>query len=288
MSEKRRLSHSQNFIKRPELVRELLDLSEITPDDLVVEIGPGKGIITRELLKRAGRVIAIEKDILLANSLSSQIKEKQFTLVVGDFLTWQFPHEEFKVFSNIPFNYTADIVNKLTRSPHPPVDSFLILQEAAAFRFAGQPYTKESQISILLAIDFDITIIRTIALSNFEPRPKTNIVFTRIHKRTNPLISRELSTDFRDFVIYGYNQWQPTILGAFRNIFSSEQRAKLVKAQNLEALKPSDLSVNQWISIFQVYSKYVSESKKRMVRGSEQRLVAQQKKIEKQHRTRKH
>lgn len=287
MSSQRELGHSQSFIRRPELVEELLDLTGIGPNDLVVEIGPGKGVITRELVKRAGRVIAVEKDPRFAEGLSLLSTQGDFQLVIGDFLEWQLPQDKYKVFSNIPFNYTADIVDKLTSSDNLPVDMYLIVQEAAAHRYAGMPYHKNSLISILVAIDFSVRILRGIDRNCFEPKPGVSVVLAHFGRRSQPLISERDRQLFRDFVVYGYIQWASTVLEAFSKVFTKRQVSIIIKFQKLEGLKPTELTIDQWMELFDTFCRYVGERKKRHVRGSEKLLRRQQEKLDKLHRTRK-
>lgn len=287
MFSERAIEHSQNFIRHPQLVRQILELSNVSSADLVVEIGPGTGMITRELVKTAGRVIAIERDRRFSERLLEINGSGNFQLVIDDFMKWQLPRENYKVFSNIPFNYTADIVSKLTTSDRKPTDIYLIMQESAAHRFIGRPYEKNSQISIMLSIEFSVEIMRQIDRNFFEPRPSVNIVFAHFTKRTTPLMSIASLQDFRDFVVYGYNQWSPTIIDAFRKIFTHRQRAIVVRSMNLTGLKPSDLNTEQWIQLYHSYNEYVDENRKNLVRGSEKRLRKNQSELIKQHRTRK-
>lgn len=286
MSSQRQLKHSQNFIRRPELVRELLELTNIGLHDLVIEIGPGKGIITRELVKKAGRVIAIERDPVLAKELSLLNTQGDFQLVVKDFLEWQLPEEPYKVFSNIPFNYTADIVSKLTNSDALPTDIYLIMQKAAAHRFAGMPHKKNTLVSTLIGIDFSVRILHKIDRDSFVPKPGVDIVFVHFSKHVNELIPDKQRLLLRDFIVYGYTQWALTVLEAFKKVFSRRQRQIISKSLNVEDLKPSDLTIEQWLELFNTFCKYTSEDKKRVVQGSEGRLSKQQTKLSKNHRTR--
>lgn len=206
MSAQRELQYSQNFIRRSRLVKELLELTEIGPDDLVVEIGPGKGMITRELLKRAGRVVAVERDPEFSEELSSLEEQRHFQLVIGDFLDWQLPREKYKVFSNIPFNYTADIVKKLTTADNLPTDIYLIMQKAAAYKFAGMPYHKNSLASILISIDFSVQMLREIDRESFKPKPSVDVVFVHFDRYARSQTPRSLIPEderelFRDFVV---------------------------------------------------------------------------------------
>lgn len=287
MLTERKIEHSQNFICQPKLVQDLLSLSSIGRNDLVVEIGPGKGIITQELLRCAGYVIAVEQDARFAEHLSLLTPQSNLRLVICDFLSWQLPQEQFKVFANIPFNHTADIVTRLTSAKSNLGEMYLIMQEAAAHRFAGVPYVKNSQASILLAIDFSVELLRKISPSYFKPKPNVSIVFVHFARRTRPLVSENNRQSFRDFVVYGYNQWAPTLIDAFKDIFSRRQLSIIAKTHDLTGLKPSDLTLDQWLGLFDTYCKYVSEDKKKLVFESERRLKKMESRLDKQHRTRK-
>jgi hypothetical protein len=106
-------------------------------------------------------------------------------------------------------------------------------------------------------------------------------------KRTTPLLPKTNLQDFRDFVVYGYNQWSPTIIDAFREVFTNRQRIIITRSMNLAGLKPSDITTEQWIELYNAYSKFVGEDKKNLVRRSEKRLKRNQSKLTKQYRTRK-
>jgi len=283
--EGRQIWQSQNFLRRPEFVASLIERTNITPNDLVLEIGPGKGIITRQLASRAGRVIAVEIDERLATYLQTSFQDiPNVEIVEADFLKWRLPEEQYKVFSNIPFNMTADIVRKLTEDGNPPELAYLIMQDKAASRFMGKP--KDSQTSILLKPWFEIEIIANINGREFTPVPKVNAVLAEFRKRKQPLIEPQNRQWFRDFVVYGYNQWQPNILDAFRDVFSPRQRSILERGSGIKSTKPSELTLEQWLKLFKTFTTYVPSEKKEVVRGAEEKLKRQQQTLRKWHRTR--
>lgn len=286
MSSQRELSHSQNFIRKSELVNDLLGITNINSEDLVIEIGPGKGIITRELVKRANHVISVERDPRFIADLSLHNSQDNLQVVNSDFLEWQLPSGKYKVFSNIPFNYTADIINKLTSAANLPTDIYLIMQEAAAFRFAGQPYQDNSLASTLIGIDFTVEVLRKISRESFEPRPNVQIVFVHFAKHQTPRILSEERQLFRDFVVYGYTKWTPSVLESFKEVFTNRQRSIIAKSQKLIGVKPTELTIDQWIGLYKTFRQYVSEDKKDLVHGGEERLKQKQSKLEKSYRTR--
>ncbi len=125
--------YSQNFLKDSSLVASLLDRSSINSDDVIYEIGPGKGIITKQLALRCKQVVAIEKDPRLSALLLQKFADRPNVIIhPGDFLHYHLPCQPYKVFANIPFNITASIVTKLTASEYPPEEAYLTMQKEAA------------------------------------------------------------------------------------------------------------------------------------------------------------
>ena len=135
---RRRIVYSQNYLRSPRLVDRLLDRSAISGDDLVIEIGPGRGVITERLAARCRQVIAVEKDPVLVEELRARFAQGgNVALFAADFLEFPLPLTSYKVFANIPFNITAAIVGKLTSGISPPSDAYLGMQREAADRFLG-------------------------------------------------------------------------------------------------------------------------------------------------------
>lgn len=286
--DERQLSHSQNFLKSFEFVGNLIDRTGIKSEDFVVEIGPGKGIITSELSKRAGRVVGVELDPALARSLKvSFFGNDNVEIVEADFLKWDLPKLPYKVFANIPFNMTAEMVNKLLFAENPPEAAYLIIQDRAAGRFMGPPFGPASQISTLLQPFYNMDIIARIDRKEFDPVPNVNTVLAKFEKREEPLVDYNNQSLYRDFVIYGCNQWKPTLTDAFRGIFSGKQLKIIEKNFNLKGLKPSEFNVSQWVGIFDVFMQFVPQDKKDFIKGAERRLKSMQSGMKKQHRTRR-
>jgi len=283
---KRRLSHSQNFFRETAAVRELVGKVNIATEDVVVEIGSGKGIITLELAKKARKVIAVEVDKQLYSELIEKLRGlDNVELINADFMTWALPRQPYKVFANIPFNMTAEIVGKLIGDEHSPELTYLIMQEKATERFVGQPVAKDTQISILLKNEFEAEIIAKISRREFMPKPMVDAVLLMLRKRDKPLIEIRDRQIWRDFVVYGYNQWKPTVLEAFVKIFSHEQRQKLEQVVGRKT-KPREVRVEQWVALFEYFKENVADDKKVLVAGAERKLKMRQDKLQKIHRTR--
>lgn len=281
------LKWSQNFLKNPKLVKYLVGKSSIGEHDVVYEIGPGKGIITEQLASQCQQVVAIEKDPRLYQLLRQKFKENnKVKIKFGDFLKYQLPLiKRFKVFSNIPFNITADIIKKLTSLKNPPVDTYLIIQKEAARKYMGLP--RETQCALLLKPWFKMKIIHQFKPTDFQPVPKVDIVLLQIKKRERPLIEKNQTQLYRDFIVYGFNQGKPTLKKALKKIFTHQQFIRLAENLKFSKLaKPTDLNFNQWFGLFDYFVKNVEKTKQELVYGAEKQLRYQQAKLTKVHRTR--
>src|SRR3989344_657166 len=136
----RHVPYSQNFIDNPKLISKLLKESGISSSDTVIEIGAGNGNITKPLSKICKKVLAVEIDYYLYRNLVLNIAGITNVLCINtDIFDFEFPSYSYKVFSNIPFNYTSRIINKLFLSDRPPEAAYLIMQKEAAEKFAGIP-----------------------------------------------------------------------------------------------------------------------------------------------------
>ena len=282
------IRYSQNFIANSSLVRDLVRKSSMSKDDVVYEIGPGTGVITRELAKQCKKVIAVEID----NNLTQKLKEKfSATLNIeiqrGDFLNYSISEPKYKVFSNIPFNITADIIKKLTGLKNPPLDAFLFVQKEAAEKFIGQPLTKETQASILLKSSFELSVVHKFKKTDFRPVPGVDIVLLRILKRSRPLIETKNLQLYRDFITYIFNSQKPVLKQGLKKIFTNHQFSRLAEDLKFpESAKPTDLDFSQWFGLFDFFLKGTDVSKKLLIRSSEDVLRNQQSKLQKVHRTR--
>lgn len=264
-----RMILSQNFIKSPSLVKQLLSVSTIKAGDLVIEIGPGKGIITQELVNCVSKVITIEKDRELYFFLKNKfVNQPNLQIINQDFLTWNLPQSPYKIFSNIPFSITADIISKILKSLQKPTEIYLIIQLEAANKFC---LSKDfnNQDAILLSPFYYIEILGDIDRSAFTPKPQVDIMFTKFILKNTPLINIENYQQFRDFVIYGFNQWKPNIFEIYKKIFSYDQFKKINHQLKINSLKPSQLSIDQWSDFFEIYQKFVSPQKQKFIIGFE-------------------
>lgn len=281
------LTITQNFLRSPKLVSQLLRDSSIGPEDLVVEIGSGTGIITERLATSCRQVLAIEKDPALARGLRQRLaRYENVALFETDILAFPMPISPYKVFSSIPFNVTAAIIGQLTSRASAPEDAFLIVQSEAAARFLGQP--KESLAALLIKPWFEPTIVHRFRRHDFIPAPRVDVVMLRLRKRGPPLVAAHQTRQYRDFVTAVCTSWQPTIHASLAMIGGRPLARDLARQTKLDLNQPPMmLSFVAWLALFDAYAATHRQrhGEDRMI-GAEQRLRDQQRQLKKDHRTR--
>ena len=252
----RQVCLAQNFLRSPKLVRRLVGMTTIGPCDTVYEIGPGNGIITAALASVARQVIAIEKDPELVRRLRDRFRVlDNVEIVQKDFLVYSLrgrrdERAEYKLFANIPYNITAQIVRKILYEPSNISEAYLILQREAAKKFSGS--SGETLFSILAKPLFEFQILYQLRRLDFRPVPSVDSVLLSIKRRTRPLIEKQDVASYRDFVQFGFGRWKPNLRLAFKNVFTYKQWKRLAHDLDfpLDAT-PRELSFEQWLGLYQ-------------------------------------
>jgi len=248
---------SQNFLKDKALVSSLVEKSSINKKDTVLEIGPGNGIITTELLRKAGYVIAVEKDPDLFEKLLLKYKNrKDIEVHNSDILQFDLPKYEYKVFSNIPFSIEGTLVRKLIYHPHnPPVDAYLIMRRDVATRMVGIP--KEGLFSLLHKPWFDLEIFHDFKREDFKPEPKVQSSMLRFTKKKKPIIDFEMKENYRLFLEKAFGGGG-RIKQNLSPLFSKTQLYRLSSdlGFGLNSI-PTQLSFEQWLGLYNFFIKSV-------------------------------
>jgi 23S rRNA (adenine-N6)-dimethyltransferase len=279
------IAYAQNFLRSPELVERLLDRSGIGADDLVIEIGPGRGVITERLAARCRQVLAVEQDPILVEELRVQFAHApNVALFAGDFLSFPLPLTAYKVFANIPFNITAAIVGKGTSGTSPPIDTYLAVQREAAVRFMGTP--QETLVAVLLKPWFEPTVVHRFRAADFVPRPGVDVVLLRLRRREVPLVSPSDAALFGDFAAYVFTAWQPTVREALARILPKRLVTDIERAAGVSlARPPSEIPFPAWICLADTF-RTLAGDRAAIVLGARERLERQQLQLQKRHRTR--
>jgi 23S rRNA (adenine-N6)-dimethyltransferase len=190
----KRLAHySQNFLRSPKLVDELIAKSNLTSTDTVYDIGAGSGVITSRLALKVGKVIAVEFEPRIVETLK-QNTEKLTNVSVRheDFLKTPLPKTAYKIFANIPFHLSSPIIKRFINTPDAPQAVYLIVQK----QFGEKLVSNESgrftaQLGMIIGAEYTVKILKNLQKADFWPNPAIDTVFIEMVKRKQPLVPKD-------------------------------------------------------------------------------------------------
>lgn len=279
------LWRSQNFLRDPRLVEELVTRAGISSGDTVYDLGAGSGNLTVALAARARRVVAIERDPALATALRRRFAhQRNVTVRDANIASYRLPRSDHLVFASPPFDMTSAIVDKLTSAELPPRDAYLVLQLEAARRFAGRP--RMTLAALLIAPWFAIDEIHRFRRSDFAPPPSVDAVFVRLHKRGPPLVSSRDRSRFRDFAVALFTPRTPTLSASIERVLGRRTAVELAREARVDTrATPSRVPLSTWLRLYRAFSSQPAHVQERVF-GAEARLRRQQRRLRKVHRTR--
>ncbi len=231
----------QNFLTDRRVLDAIVDAAHLTSDDRVLEIGPGQGVLTRELAQHAGKVVAVELDRDLMPILQPlQAEFPNLDLVWGDFLkvSWDdlgLPETGTKVVANIPYYITTPILLKLlheeelTTKPFAEAtgrvsDILLMVQAEVADRLNARPGTKDyGSITVLVQYAATVETVVKVPRSSFKPAPNVDSKVIRLRPRTEPVIDVAEPKVFFKVVRAAFNQRRKTLLNALSMSFDKDR-----------------------------------------------------------------
>ena len=283
----RKPKHGQNFLRSTRLARWLLAKTSISADDLVLDIGAGRGTLTEPLSGRCRRVVAFEIDPLVFRDLKRRFRDSaSVSLVHADFLTCQLPREPYKVCANLPFNITADVVAKLTSGVDPPQDAYLVVQREAAERFTVDRGQRFTLAACLLYPRWRARVLAQVPAAAFRPPPSVNAALLHLRLRPNPLIAARDHALFRDLVAQGFVGGS-SLGHALRPLLTARQRRRIATDLKLELdLRPSEVRPQQWVALLRFVVRHRCQVNLASIRGAHVRLRNRQRRLRKSHRTR--
>ena len=178
----------QNFLHDQNLARWIVDQAQITPEDYVVEIGPGLGALTRFILEKGARVLAIEKDTRLANFLRAHFGHERLEVINNDALKFDpralFAHRQVKLLGNLPYNISSALLLKFLEQPSPISLWLLMLQKEVAMRLSASPSTHDyGALTLRVQLHNRVKYLRTVRATVFFPQPDVDSAVVRILPR---------------------------------------------------------------------------------------------------------
>ena len=182
-------SLGQNFLIDDSVLTDIVEGAEVNKDDLIIEIGPGVGSLTAQLIGRAKKVVSIELDNDLIPILKEELGQyENFTLIHKDALKVDFNeiigHENsVKLVANLPYYVTTPIIVKLLKDNYNFKSLTIMIQKEVAERINAEPNCKEyGALSLLVQYYCDTKIVRKVSPGSFIPRPKVDSIVIRLDK----------------------------------------------------------------------------------------------------------
>lgn len=214
----------QNFLINGEVIANILDYAEIKPDDTVVEIGPGVGFVTEQLVKRAKEVIAIELDEEAVRELE-KLNAPNLRIIHQDILKTDLStltNGKFKVVANIPYYITSPIIAHLlgevddtdNKNRSKITEIVLMVQEEVALRMCATEKSPSKQYGLLTILSqfwADVEIMELVGRRSFYPAPKVNSALVRLKVREKPRLELSDYTHFRKTVKAAFSQRRKNI-----------------------------------------------------------------------------
>jgi 16S rRNA (adenine1518-N6/adenine1519-N6)-dimethyltransferase len=248
-------SLSQNFLIDSAIIRKFVTFAEVSQGDQVLEIGPGAGAITQELLARGAHVLAVEKDSVLAKHLERmQTEDGRLEVVCGDVL--EFPLEtlrgKWKVVSNIPYQITAPILEALCESAALFESVTLVIQKEVGDRISAKPRTKMMG-SLTIFVQFYTEFVGAfpIAAACFYPKPDVESMALKLRfRRELPDIDPKV---FFPVVRAAYQQRRKMLTTSLKEMCPNIGKALEAAGVSMKA-RPEELSLEEWVIIVRLAS----------------------------------
>jgi len=171
----------QNFLINRSALSKFVDAVNPTPQEVVLEVGPGIGVITRELAKRAKEVVAVEKDEKMVGIMKETLKDVENAKIVkGDILKTDLRLPlAYQVAGNIPFYLTAPLIRKFLERAEKPRQLVLVVQKEVAQRICARP-PKTNLLAVSVQVYAEPKILSYISKKSFWPQPKVDSAIIRI------------------------------------------------------------------------------------------------------------
>ena len=214
----------QNFLINGEVIQDIIEFANISPDDTIIEIGPGVGFVTEQLVKHAKKVIAIELDEEAIQELK-KLDAPNLEIIHNDVLKTDLStltDGEFKVVANIPYYITSPIIAHLlgeiddlnNKNRNKIKDIILMVQEEVALRMCANENSNGKQYGLLTILSqfwADVSILRLVGRKSFYPAPKVNSALVKLVVRKEPKLKLSDYTHFRKVIKAGFAQRRKNI-----------------------------------------------------------------------------
>jgi len=230
--------------------------AELTKNDTVVEVGPGLGTLTAKLAKYAGRVVAVEFDGQLADSLATRVQAPHLEVVAGDVLAFNPStlQTDYKVVANVPYYITSKIIRHFLEAAHPPEMIVLLVQKEVAERLAAGPGDM-SLLAVSAQFYAAVDLGPIVPASLFTPPPKVDSQIVRLRYH-GPVFADVQPEQFFRVVRAGFAERRKKLrssLSGGLHLSKAQTDQLLAEAQMSQEARAQELTLEEWRSLTQQY-----------------------------------
>lgn len=253
MALKNNKSLGQHWLHDRSVLSQIADCANLKPDDTVLEIGPGLGTLTSEILRRAEKVIAVEFDMELADKLPKQFPGKNLQVVNCDILKFDLTKmpANYKVVANVPYYITSKIVQMLMTAENKPSVAVLLVQKEVAQRLAANPGDM-SILAISAQVFADVYLGDEVPAKLFTPPPKVDSQVVVLKTKKTTIFKDIDESDFFKMVKAGFSAKRKKLrssLSGGLNIYKPDAELMLEKAKINPDLRAEQLSIDDWVRL---------------------------------------
>lgn len=230
-------SLGQNFIMDDDYLNLLLDLAQVGPEDRVLEIGPGPGIMTTHLAQRSNKVLAVEMDEKLRPVLSDVLDElDNVQLVFGDAMKADLATlvqdklggEGYRVIANLPYYITADLIQRMLLTRPMPESMCLMVQREAAERLMSRPGMKNwCAFAALVRVYGECEVLENVPAQRFNPPPHVDSCFIRLNLHRQELVPPEMEDLLIRMLRCCFHMRRKTLANNLKACFGVKQESAL-------------------------------------------------------------
>lgn len=254
-------SLGQNFLKSKLAISKIIQTGNISSEDFILEIGPGKGILTEALLQKGAFVLTIEKDKDLLENLENKFKEfiknKKLEIKNEDILDFDLEkiNGNYKLIANIPYYITGEILRKFLSNAHQPNQIVLLVQKEVAERICVKN-GKESILSLSIKAYGSPRIISKVSKKYFYPTPKVDSAIISIEDISKERLGIISEKDFFKVIKEGFKHKRKILIQNLSSIFPKEKLEKAFSLLEINKLaRAEDLDFPKWLILIEMLQK---------------------------------
>ncbi len=250
----------QNFLIDKNILKNIIKAANIQPNDIILEIGPGIGILTRESAKKAKKVIVVEKDHKMIEILKETMRDfKNIEIIQEDILkisNFNLINSNYKIVANLPFYITSPVIRKFLETDYSPKKMILTIQKEVAQRICAKP-PKMNLLAVSVQFYAKPDIISYISKKSFWPQPKVDAAILKISlsdQKKDPVLVQQ----FFKIIKAGFSQPRKQLINNLSrglNLDKKQTQSLLVEINIRPNQRAESLTIDNWIKLTKKFIK---------------------------------